>query len=147
MKLSGYIYKFGNKIGNSDYIFDTDALKLLFWEKLAKETKVMCFSDYPKNVTKVIPNISDALGVCDFVIKEDGIYCNMVTLDTIHGRALNKISDDILKDTLRFGFTGVFDHEYSVSNEDKNTIYRAFEVPYIVLSGDCFHYPILEIER
>lgn len=147
MKLSGYVYKYGNKIGNSDCIFDTDAIKLLFWEKLAKETKMMCFYDYPKNVMREIPSISDAIGVCDFVIKEDGIYCTMITLDTVYGRALNKISDAILKDNLRFGFVAVSDHEYSVRKDNPNTIYRAFEIPYIVLSDACLHYPILEIER
>lgn len=101
--------------------------------------KTMCFLEYPDNVMKQIPSLADAIGVCDFEIKEDGILCSVETLDTYYGRILNEMSDDELKGNLQFGFLA--------RGKIKDNLMTDILIPYIVLQCNSFHYPVEHIER
>ena len=149
MKITGYVYKFGNTIGNSDYRFDTQSICNLVYDMKCDHKKTMCFLEYPDNVMKQIPSLADAIGVCDFEIKEDGILCSVETLDTPYGRIIKEMTDDDIENKLTFGYVGVFSRADSVSKEDKNLIQSNFRIPYIVLSSSAIthDYKVDKIER
>ena len=144
MIISGYVYKFGEKIGNSDLSFDKDAICLWFYEKaICRPTTIFCLPIYPEMYH--LYDTADAIGVCRFQIKDDGIYCNMTTLDTPHGRNISSLSDDEIKKNLRFGFQVV----YSSGDTKGNKICKmeTFEIPYITLTSSNIKNPVEEIER
>lgn len=149
MRITGYVYKFGNNVGTSEYVFDTESLCDLFNSMRCDHTKTMCFLEYPDNVMTKIPCVADAIGVCDFEIKEDGILCHVETLDTQYGRLIKALTDADIKNRLTFGYVAVFSRADSVSKEDKNLIQSNFRIPYIVLSTSTIthNYKVDKIER
>lgn len=144
MIISGYVYKFGEKIGNSDLSFDKDAICLWFYEKaICRPTTIFCLSIYPE--MHHLYGTADAIGVCRFQIKDDGIYCNVTTLDTPHGRNISSLSDDEIKKNFRFGFQVVYSS--GDTKDDKICKMKTFEIPYITLTSDNIKNPVEKIER
>lgn len=144
MIISGYVYKFGNTIGDSEISFDKDTLCVWIYEKvMCRPTTIFCLPKYPEMYHLYDP--ADAIGVCKFKIKDDGIYCSVTTIDTPYGRIMNSMSDEDIKKNFRFGFQVVYPHSEIKNN--KICKYGTFEIPYIVLSESCLKYPVEEIER
>lgn len=144
MIISGYIYKFGEKIGNSDLSFDKDTICLWFYEKvMCRPTTIFCLPIYPEMYH--LYDVADAIGVCSFQIKDDGIYCNVTTLDVPYGRNISSLSDDEIKKSLRFGFQVVYSSAYIKDN--KICKMGTFEIPYITLTSSNITNPVEEIER
>ena len=144
MIISGYVYKFGNKIGNSNLSFDKDAICLWFYEKvMCRHTTIFCLPIYPEMYH--LYNAADAIGVCSFQIKDDGIYCNVTTLDVPCGRNISSLSDDEIKKSLRFGFQVVYSS--ADIKDDKICEMGTFEIPYITLTSSNIKNPVEEIER
>ena len=79
MKISGYIYKFGNRIGSSSVVADKES----FVSAVTKLDRIPCLMEYPTD-------------------------CNNFSIDVIEGtpysRILNEMSDDELTGNLQFGF-------------------------------------------
>ncbi len=132
MKISGYIYKFGNKIGSSNVIADKES----FVSAVTKLDKIPCLMGYPADCN----NFSESVGYAYCDVMPDGVFASVdVIEETPYARILNEMSGDELKGNLQFGFLA--------RGKIEDDLMTDILIPYIVLHCDSFHYSIERIER
>lgn len=134
MKISGYIYKFGNKIGSSNVIADKES----FVSAVTKLDKIPCLMEYPTNCTNFGGHNVVGYAYCD--VKQDGVFASVNVIEgTPYSRLLHEMSDDELKSNLHSGFLAI--------GEIKDDLMTDITIPYIVLQCNSFRYPVEHIER
>lgn len=120
MKISGYIYKFGNKIGSSNVIADKES----FVRAITKLDKIPCLMGYPTDRTNF--SMHDAVGYAYCDVMPDGVFASVdVREGTPYSRILNEMSDDELKSNLHYGFLAI--------GNIKDNLMTDILIPYIVL--------------
>lgn len=134
MKISGYVYKFGNKIGSSNVIADKES----FVSAVTKLDRILCLMGYPENCNNFSMHKVVGYTYCD--VMPDGVFASVDVIEgTPYSRILNEMSDDELKGTLQFGFLAM--------GKIKDDLMTDITIPYIVLHCDSFHYSIERVER
>ena len=134
MKISGYVYKFGNRIGSSNVVADKES----FVSAVTKLDRIPCLMGYPTNCTNFGGHNVVGYSYCD--VTPDGVFASVDVIEgTPYSRILNEMSDDELTGNLQFGFLA--------RGEIKDDLMTDITIPYIVLQCNSFHYPVEYIER
>ena len=134
MKISGYVYKFGNKIGSSNVIADKES----FTSAITKLDKIPCLMGYPEDCTNFGGHNIVGYAYCDMM--SDGVFASVdVIKETPYARILHGMSDDELKSNLHFCFLAI--------GKIKDDLMTDITIPYIVLQCNSLHYPVEHIER
>lgn len=134
MKISGYVYKFGNKIGSSNVIADKES----FVRATTKLDRIPCLMGYPEDCTNFGGHNVVGYAYCD--VMPDGVFASVDVIEkTPYSRILNKMPDDELKSNLHFGFLAI--------GTIKDNLMTDITTPYIVLQCNSFRYPVEHIER
>ena len=134
MKISGYIYKFGNKIGSSNVVAD----KEYFVSAATKFDRIHCLMGYPTDCNSFSEHDVVGYAYCDVTL--DGVFASVDVIEgTQYSRILSEMSDDELTGNLQFGFLA--------RGEIKDDLMTNITIPYIVLQCNSFHYPVEHIER
>lgn len=134
MKISGYIYKFGNRIGSSSVVADKES----FVSAVTKLDRIPCLMGYPTDCNNFSMHKVVGYSYCD--VTPDGVFASVDVIEgTPYSRILNEMSDDELTGNLQFGFLA--------RGEIKDDLMTDITIPYIVLQCNSFHYPVEHIER
>ena len=134
MKISGYIYKFGNKIGSSNVAADKES----FVSATTKLDKIPCLMGYPEDCNNFSMHKVVGYAYCD--VMPDGVFASVDVIEgTPYSRLLHEMSDDELKSNLHSGFLA--------RGKIKDDLMTDITIPYIVLQCNSFHYPVEHIER
>ena len=134
MKISGYVYKFGNRIGSSNVVADKES----FVSAVTKLDKIPCLMGYPTDCNSFSEHDAVGYAYCD--VMPGGVFASVdVIEETPYAKILNEMSDDELKGNLQFGFLA--------RGKIKDDLMTDITIPYIVLHCDSFHYSVEHIER